>query len=166
MKVTTDTPDMLIIDDRPILMAIMLTVFILTFVGAGLAIVMSGEWLGLLFGLMGGGLGFAAFAVFVRRVQVVFYRPEGWIEIRKRSIFGMKTVRHNLTEIARAEIEKTRSTSSGSSSSGSMLYRIALVIETGQSKGRHPVTEAYSSGSGHQRCAEAINRWLGATRAR
>lgn len=154
MKVTTDTPDLLIVEDRPVILAIALTAFILIFIGAGIAVVMAGEWWGLIFLLGGGGFGFAAFWAFVRRVQVVFHRPEGYVEFRRRNIFGGSRVRHALAEVDRAEVEESRSSDSGPT------YRVVLVFERGQSAGRHPVTLAYSSGSGHQRAAEAINDWL------
>lgn len=155
MKVTTNTPDLLVIDDRPLFIAIMLILFILVFVGIGLFLVSEGVWAGAIFGLVGGGLGFTGYALFVRRVQVVFHRPEGWVEIRRKSVFASQKVRHALSEISRAEIEASRS------SEGTATYRVALVIETGQTAGHHPVTEAYSNGAGHDRCAVAINAWLG-----
>lgn len=159
MKVTTDTPDLLIVDDRPLLIGIALGLFILLFVGVGLAITLSGEPVGLIFAFIGGGLGFGAFWAFVRRVQVVFHLPDHYVEFRRRNLFGGTNVRHDLGEIDRAEIEQTRS------SEGGTLYRVVLVIEQGQSTGRHPVTLAFSNGSSHHRIAEAINRWLDAARA-
>jgi len=158
LKITADTPELLILDDKPLFLGVMLIVFILVFVGAAAMIVMSGEPWGILFGLFGGGMGLAAFAVFVRRVQVVFHRPEGYVEFRRRNIFGGSRVRHRLEEIARAELEESRS------DDGGPLWRVVLVIEEGQSVGRHPVTLAYTNGRGHQRAAEAINRWLDAAR--
>lgn len=162
MKVTTDTPDLLIVEDRPILLGLMLVLFIFVFVWIGLHLAFSGEPFGplfaLLFTLFGGGAGVAAFVVFVRRVQVVFDRPEGYVEIRRRNALGGGRVRHALAEIDRAILEKTRS-------SGSTTWRVALVIEAGQSVGHHPLTFVYSNGSGHRRVADAINRWLAAARA-
>ncbi len=158
MKVTTDTTDLLIVENRPVLLAIALTLFILVFVAVGLTVTMAGEWWGILFALFGGGIGFAAFWAFVRRVQVVFHRPEAYVEFRRRTLFGGSRVRHGLAEIDRAEIEESRSSDSGPT------YRVVLVIDRGQSVGRHPVTLAYSSGSSHTRVAAAINAWLEAGR--
>ena len=158
MKITTDTPDLLIVESRPVLLAIGLTLFILVFVAVGVGLMMAGEWWGILFALGGGGMGFLAFWGFVRRVQVVFHRPGAYVEFRRRNIFGGSTVRHNLAEIGRAEVEESRSSDSGPT------YRVALVVERGQSAGRHPLTLAYSSGSAHRRAAEAINAWLEAGR--
>lgn len=154
MKVTTHTPDLLIVEDRPVALALALIVFILMFVGAGLVMMLSGLWWGLLFALGGGGIGFVAFWAFVRRVQLVFHRPAGWVELRRRNLFGGSRVRHTLAEIDRAVIEESESSENGTT------YRVALVIDHGQSAGRHPVTLAYSSGDGHHRAAETINTWL------
>ena len=158
MKVTTETPDMLIVDNRPVWLAFGLMALILIFVAVGLAMMIAGEWWGIIFALGGGGIGFIAFWAFVRRVQVVFHRPEAYVEIRRRNLFGGSTVRHALAEILRAEVEESRSSDSGPT------YRVVLVIERGQSAGRHPVTLAYSSGSAHHRAAKAINAWLEASR--
>ncbi len=154
MRVTTNTPDLLVVENRPIFLALGLMLFILVFVAIGLGLMLAGEWWGLLFALVGGGIGFVAFWGFVRRVQVVFHRPDAYVEMRRRNIFRGSRVRHALAEIDRAEIEESHSSDSGPT------YRVVLVIERGQSTGRHPVTLAYSSGSGHHRAAEAINAWL------
>ncbi len=158
MKVTTDTPDLLIVEDRPFILAVALTLFILVFVAVGFTVMMSGEWWGIIFALVGGGVGFGAFWGFVRRVQVVFHRPGAYVEFRRRNIFGGARVRHGLAEIGRAEVEESRSSDSGST------YRVVLVVDRGQSAGRHPVTLAYSSGRAHHRVAQAINAWLEAGR--
>lgn len=153
MKVTTDTPDLLIVEDRPILLAIGLIVFILIFVAVGLSMLGEGDWKGLLFSLLGGGMGLLAFWAFVRRVQVVFNRPRNYVEFRRRNIFNASKVRHALNEIDRAVVEE-------STGKDGPTYRVALVIGGGQSAGRHPVTLAYSSGSAHRRVADRINAWL------
>ena len=159
MKVDTDTTDLLVIEDKPVILGLMLIVFILVFVGIGLWLMLSGEIWGLLFAAIGGGLGFAAFFAFVRRVQVVFQRPEGYVEFRRRNLFGASRKRYALTEIDRAEIEESRSAEGGST------WRVVLVIGQGQNVGRHPITLAFTNSSGHRRAAEAINRWLDAARA-
>lgn len=159
MKVTTDTPDLLIVEDKPVILGLMLIVFILVFIGIGLWLMLSGEISGLLFATIGGGLGFAAFFAFVRRVQVVFQRPAGYVEFRRRNLFGASRKRYALTEIDRAETEESRSAEGGST------WRVVLVIGQGQNVGHHPITLVYTNSSGHRRTAEAINRWLDAARA-
>ena len=157
MKISTDTPDLLIIEDRPILLGLGLIVFILIFVGIGVGLMLAGEGLGILFALIGGGLGFLAFWAFVPRVQLVFHRPEGWVEFRRKNLFGGSRERIGLAEISRAEIE----TSNGSE--GGATYRVVLVVDRGQNVGRHPVTLAYSSGASHHMIEAKINQWLGKT---
>ncbi len=158
MKITTDTPDLLIVEDRPILLGLGLIVFIMIFVGVGIGLMLAGEGWGIVFALLGGGLGLLAFWAFVRRVQVVFHRPDDWVEFRRKNLFGGARVRHKLSDIGRAEIE----TSHGSE--GGVTYRVVLVFDRGQSVGRHPVTLAYSSGSSHHLVEAKINDWLGKTR--
>lgn len=158
MKITTDTPELLIVDDKPIILGIALTVFILIFAGIGLGLMFSGEWWGLVFLVVGGGLGLGAFWAFVRRVQVVFHRPDGYVEFRRRNIFSGSTLRFELAEISRAEIEESRSNEGGAT------WRVVLVIDEGQNVGRYPITLAYSNGGGHHRAADAINDWLSAGR--
>ncbi|WP_138421652.1 hypothetical protein [Maritimibacter alexandrii] len=156
MKVITHTPDLLIVEDRPVFIAIMLIVFTLVFLGAGLGILAAGEWWGLIFAGLGGGMGLLFFAIFVRRVQVVFHRPDRYVEFRRKNVFRALKVRHDLRDVSRAIVERNRS------SEGGTTYRVTLVFDTGESAGLHPITFAYSSGSGHANAARAINEWLGA----
>ncbi|RME18603.1 MAG: hypothetical protein D6801_01080 [Alphaproteobacteria bacterium] len=159
MKITADTPDLLMVEDRPIFIGVLLAFSILATTAIGLARLSAGDLLGLAFLGIGSGIGLAAFYAFVRRVQVVFNRPEGYVEIRRRTLFGGSRVRHRLGEISRAVLQETRS------QKGGRMWRVALVIDAGQSAGTHPITLAYSNGDGHRRAAEAINRWLEGARA-
>ncbi|KAA0917660.1 hypothetical protein FLO80_06405 [Aquicoccus porphyridii] len=153
MKIKTDTPDLLIVDDTPWLTGVMLIVFILVFVGVGLGLILEGIWHGLIFLVVGGGMGAVAFVLFVRRVQVVFYRPEGWVEIRRANALRHSRVRHTIDEISRAVVEQ-------SAGKNGTLYRVVLEIDHGQSAGRHPLSLAYSNIGDHRGVAHAINDWL------
>lgn len=154
MKITTNTCDLLIIDDRPVQIAF---ITILVFIGVlaqGLHMALAGEKTGLLLILLSLAFGIFVLPEKMQRQQVVFHRPEGWIELRKRSLRGMTKVRHQLGEIDRASVEDRPASRSGRE------YRVVLVIEEGQSVGRHPVTNFYSDKASNHRCVEAINRWL------
>lgn len=160
MKVTRNRPDQLILADTPWFIGIMLIIFILAFVGPGLALASTGGEgiiFGLIFALGGGGLGFGAFCAFVRRVQIIFDRPGNRIVIQRQSVFGRETVEHTLANLSHAEVERTTSTREDRSQT---LYRPVLVLDNGMSEGRHPIVEAYSSGSGARQLAEAVNAWL------
>lgn len=154
MKIKTDTSEMLILDETPWLIGAMLIVFVLIFVGVGLGLILDGIWQGLIFLLGGGGMGAVAFFLFVRRVQVVFYRPEGWVEIRRANVLRHSRVRHTIGEISRAIVEQ-------SAGKNGPLYRVVLEIDHGQSAGRHPLSLAYSSVGDHHAVADAVNDWLG-----
>jgi len=160
MKVTRTTPDQLILSNTPWLIGLMLVVFILCFVGAGLFMATEGGegvLFGLFFALCGGGLGFGAFCVFVRRVQVILDRRTNSIVIRRQSVFGYDTVEHDLSNLSHAEVETTTSSRKGTSSK---MHRPVLIRDKGMSAGRHPIVEAYVSGGGAQRMVDAVNGWL------
>lgn len=158
MKITRDTPDQLIVEDRPWLFALMIIVFTLIFLAAGLMIMAAGDLMGLFFALVGGGMGLLAFWAFVRRVQVVFHRPDGYVELRRKSIFRQTRVRHDLSEVSQAIVQQTSGGDSGT------LLRVSLVIPSGQSAGTHPLTNAYSNIGNHRGICRRINEWLYADR--
>ncbi|WP_298849497.1 hypothetical protein [uncultured Ruegeria sp.] len=160
MKVKRNTPNQLIIADTPWFIGIMLIIFILAFVGPGIFLMSTGGegiWFGLIFALGGGGLGFGAFCAFARRVQIILDRNKDSILIRRQSVFGYEAVEHKLSNLSHADVE---STTSRSDKGTSTLYRPVLVLEKGMSAGRHPIVEAFSSGAGSHRLAEAVNDWL------
>ena len=156
MKITRNTPDQLIVANVPWVLGTAMILFILIFVGTGLGLVFSGEWFGIFFALIGGGLGFAAFAAFVQRVQVIFDVTSDAIIMRRRSVFGYQQVQHKLSDLEAAELEET------TGSKGGRMYRPVLVLKSGMSKGRHPVIESYTNTRGPRRMVEAINSWLAA----
>ncbi|MGI9368922.1 MAG: hypothetical protein ACR2O2_08795 [Ruegeria sp.] len=160
MKVSRNTSNQLILADTPWFIGIMLVFFILAFVGPGILLMSTGGeniWFGLIFALGGGGLGFGAFCVFVRRVQVILDRGKDRVLIRRQSVFGYEAVEHVLSNLSHAELESTISTREGRTTT---LYRPVLVLDKGMSAGRHPIVEAYSSGSGSARLVDTVNAWL------
>jgi len=154
MKATRNTPEQLIIADTPWLIGVLMIGFILIFVAIGLLLMSDGVWAGLAFALVGGGLGFGAFAAFVRRVQVILDRPSDTITLRARSLLGFTEVTHSLSNLSRAVLETT------TSSKGSTLYRPTLILDKGMSTGAHPVVNAYTNTTGPRRTVDAINTWL------
>ena len=160
MKVTRNTSDQLILADTPWFIGVMLIIFILAFVGPGILLMSTGGeniWFGLIFALGGGGLGFGAFCVFVRRVQVILDRGKDRILIRRQSVFGYDSVAHILSNLSHAELERTTSTREGRTST---LYRPVLILDKGMSAGRHPIVDAFSNGRGSHRLVDAVNEWL------
>ena len=113
MRVTRNHPDQLILSDTPWFIAIMLSLFILVFVGVGVALVLDGIWAGLIFALGGGGIGAVVFVAFVRRVQVIFDVSSDTITIRRRSVLGYSEVQHKLSNCSGAVLEHTASSKGG-----------------------------------------------------
>lgn len=151
MKITTDTPDLLIVEQRSWLLGLGFGAGLLLLVGLTMTQAAAGAYAEAL------GLGLASlmlavfFALFVRREQVVFYRTDGWIELRSRTMYGgTRRVRHGLDEVERAVL---------ASSDGGETHRIELVIPVGQSTGQHPLTAIYTNAN-HTPTLERINAWL------
>ena len=158
MKVTRNTPRQLIVEDMPWLIAIMLVFFIMAFVGPGILMMMDGVWQAIFFALAGGGMGVAALAVFVRRVQVILNLDEDTVTMRERSLFGYKQIVHQLSNLKEARLETTRGKEGGT------LYRPVLILDEGMSAGTHPIIESYTNTGGPKRLVDAINDWLKETR--
>ena len=122
MKITRNTPDQLILAYVPWVMSILLSIFILIFVGVGMSMVFNGELIGLLFTVLGGGIGGICFISFVRRVQVIFDRPNQTFTLRRRTVFGYKEKTRALGDVDEAIIEHT------TNSDGKRLDRPTVVL--------------------------------------
>lgn len=157
MKISRNTPEQLIVGENPVWVAVMLVVMALIFFGIGLAITLSGEWLGLAF-VAGSLLPFSFLFIFVRRVQLIFEAAKGTLTIQRKNMRRATKVVHDLKDVQSAELETSRG-------DNSTLYRVTMVL-TGQSAGHHPITNAYSNVCNHQGVANAINAWLDSYRAR
>ncbi len=151
MKVTRNTSARLIVEDRPLLISIMLgALFLGTASGAFFAL-LAREWMVAAFFTF-----FTAFValflyVFVRRVQVIFDRLNNTITFRSRNFGGYTEVVHSLGDLSHAIKE------------GYDTARCVLVFDKGMSEGHHPVTEYSTSGPAPQRITDAINAWLKTT---
>jgi len=153
MKIARNIPEQLILDYTPWLMSLGMLVFTMVFVFIGMGVVLSGDMFGLIFVLGGGGVGFAVFAVFAQRVQIILDRASNVLTLRRRSLFGYHQEEHSLSDVSHAILETTRS------SKGSTLYRPSLVL-TGMSAGTHPIVKAYGNGRSPSRTVQIINEWL------
>lgn len=158
MQVRETTPQRLILEDRPLVLGIILALAILFPLLLALATFRDAPWLGFAMALMAALFG-AAFVAFVRRVIVILDRDAGAVVIRTKSVLGQSEATHPLAAISHASVETTvsRSTSSnGRRSTTSQTHRTVLHIGDKVV----PLTEVYSSGDGAERIAGAINDWL------
>ncbi|MEQ8897203.1 MAG: hypothetical protein RID23_08930 [Roseovarius sp.] len=160
MKIRRNTPDMLVAERVPLLLAMAMFVFVMAFVTPGVMLIFAGEWLGLAFGTLGGGLGVAAMCVFVERLQIILDAAGQTATIRRRTMLGHREVILPLVELVRATTESTQS----SGKTRQRLFRPTLVLDDGTGETLHPITDVFSSGTGAARLVAAINDWLATSR--
>lgn len=156
MKVTRDTTDQLILENNPIVIAILISCFALIFVAAGLFLMSEQFWFGLLFTISGVAIGIVFNMAFSRRTQLILDRPSNHIELRRKSMLGYKKQTWELNYLDRAIVQSSRT-------DNTTTYRAAMVFSDGMDAGTHPITIVYSSGGGAERASNAINNWLAAS---
>jgi hypothetical protein len=91
------------------------------------------------------------FAIFVRQEAVVLDRAAGEVIVRRSTIFGVTEKRHPLEGLRKAEAEED------TGHSKRRLTRPVLVYRTGP---KVALSEIFSSGTGAETTAKAINDWL------
>jgi len=154
MKIIRNTPQQLIVANKPWLIGIALILFILAFVGAGLLTAIEEPMFGIPFALFGGGIGAACFVAFVRRVQVIFDCSSNLITIRKQSLYAYSEDTHPLSQLNKAVLETT--VSSMNNGNASTMYRPSLDI----GGTLHPMVTSYTNTRGPARLVNAVNKWL------
>lgn len=155
MKVTRNNPEHFVLDHVPWVLSVVLTLFTLIFAGVGLGMLLSGDMFGVMFLVVGGGLGVACMAVFIERIQLILDRNAGQVRLRKQSLFGYSEDKRELAGLHGAIVETSRD------SSGRETFRPALVVDTLAGPEAWPVSQVFSSGRGARKAVEAINAWLG-----
>jgi hypothetical protein len=155
MKIVRNTPEQLILRSIPLVIAIMLSAFLLAVIAFGLNALFAGDRSGAFWGLIALPLFLGLFLViFVRRDEVILDRSRNLLELRHSTFRGRTRVQHELRHLERARLESHESHKNGKT------YRIALILNGGMDEGIHPVTPVYTSGNGAKRGVEAINTWL------
>lgn len=160
MRIVQDTPNLLVIEDRPVVLGTVLGAMVVMLLGLAFLTFAAEPWLAL-----GGSLGAAllgvAFAAFVRRVFVAFDRAAGSVVIRSASIFGQTEEQLPLSEIIEAMVDTTASLDSpGSKNRNTQTHRPVLRLKGGRLN--QPLTKVFSGGKGAAKIVDAINRWLAA----
>lgn len=156
MKVVSQSSEKLILANKPWLLGLGMILFVLIFVGIGLRMMMTTDevFAGIMFALIGGGLGTIAFVAFVRRTQVILDAASDTITIRARSMLGFSERQHTLSDIDCAFLEAPKN----SDSKG--MYRPTLLMKPGITPPKVPILQVYTSGRGPKNATEAINDWL------
>ncbi len=165
MKITTNSPDLLIIEEIPWFIALMLGLFTLLSAAIGLLVLSQTLVGGLVFLIVGGGMGLAAIGVFVERLHLILDARADTVILRSRTIFRHHEDVFPLADLRGATGESTMSSrdTDDPNRPRRRLHRPSLVLADGREGGGqvlHPITEIYDSGRGAATTVRAINDWL------
>ena len=155
MKVTRNTRDQLIVANVPWLLSLGLIGFTLIFLAIGMSVVMSGQLMGFMFIVIGGGVGLFMLAVMARRTQVIFDRSTGTVTMRSRSVTGYTQTHRALDHLVRAEMQTTRGKNGD-------MHRPALVFARRGAETAEPLIALYTNFGNTGRIVAEINAWLDA----
>ena len=156
MKVIHRSDTILVLEDRPWLLGLLLILFALVFAFGGMAMMADGKPLGgAFFGLFGAGIPLLIAALMVRRVRVSLDRSTGQIKRIERSVRGLTRVTHALDRLQEAKVAISHD-------SDGNTYRTELRL-TGPEE-TVPFTSYYTSGPKPEAMAQAVNDWLTAAR--
>lgn len=153
MKIIHETPQMLILENRPVWLALFISVFGLIFFAIGMASAQQSMALGMIFMAGGLGIGIGFNMIFVRRTQLTLDATRGMVELRRRGWLGDSQMTWDLQYLDHAITETSYSKDTDT-------HRAAIVISGGMDAGTHPLTIVFSNGQGANRAKDAINRWL------
>lgn len=152
MKVLHRSDTLLVLEDRPWFLGIMLIVMALVFVFGGLAMMGEGLLLGgAAFALFGGGIPVLIAALMVQRVRLTLDRSTGQLTRTMRSVRGLSTESHPLGRLRTATVGV-------SSDSDGSTYRTELQLTDPPQT--VPFTSYYTSGKKPETMARAVNDWL------
>jgi hypothetical protein len=152
MKVLHQSETMLMLEDRPWLIGILMIVMALVFAFGAMALIAAGEVLGgLLMGLIGVGVPVLIGALMVQRVRLTLDRQTGQITRTRRSVLGLTQQTYPLHRLKGAQVGV-------STDSDGSTYRMELCLADPPET--VPFTTYYTSGQRPERMAEAVESWL------
>jgi hypothetical protein len=158
MKVLHHSETLLVLENRPWFLGILLIVMALAFAFGGLAMMGEGMVLGgAFFALFGAGIPILIAALMVRRVRLTFDRSTGLLTRTMRSVRGLAQESHALDRLKAAMVAVSHD-SDGST------YRTELQLTDPDQT--VPFTSYYTSGRKPEVMAQAVNDWLAGPTAR
>jgi hypothetical protein len=153
MKIIHRTEKLLMIEDQPWFIGIMMIVMALVFAFGGTALLASGELFGgLMMFLVGVGVPVLIGALMVQRVRLTFDRSAGTVTRTRRSVLGLTQTTHALNRLDRARVGV-------STDSDGTTYRMELDLRDPPEM--LPFTTYHTSGRRPEEMARAVNDWLG-----
>ena len=153
MKVTSDTDAQLVLEDKPWVLGVGVTLAAVMALGWVLFNLVAGDFAGAALAAFILALCLAAFVAFVRRIIVFMDRASGRITVRVASVFGVKETGAALADVARAEVD----TRHAKRSKEQDTHRPILRLKAGNV---FVLSEIYISGRGADSLVAHINGWL------
>ena len=152
MKVIHRSDTILIIEDRPWFIGILMIGMALIFLFGGMALLSSGEILGgMMMILIGVGVPLTIGALMVQRVRLTFDRQTGQVTRTRRSVRGLSRETCPLDRLVDARV-------GASIDSDGTTYRMELRLKDPAQT--LPFTSYYTSGGGPDAMARTVNDWL------
>ena len=158
MKIVRNTPDLLVLEERPILVILILLGFTIGLAWGAIGLWGEGERVvSVIMGLMSVLIAIVLTTTF-RRVRLFLDAQADTFSVRTADRHGVRTVSYPLHHLDRALMETSNS------GDGGPTHRVTYILRSGMDVGRHPVTSYFTGGDGPRRAVDAINAWLAAHR--
>jgi hypothetical protein len=152
MKVIHRSDSLLMLEDQPWLIGILMIGMALIFLIGSMALLSSGEIFGgSMMGLIGVGVPLLIGALMVQRVRLTFDRQSGQITRTRRSVLGLTQQTYPLDRLVEARVD-------ASSDSDGTTYRMELRFR--DPADNLPFTTYHTSGRKPDQMARAVNDWL------
>ena len=152
MKVIHRSDQLLVIEDRPWFIGVLMILMALVFLFGGMKLFAAGEAFGgLMMVLLGGGVPLGIGALMVRRVRLTFDRDAGTLTRVSRSVRGLTQDSYALDRLERAELAV-------STDSDGTTYRTELRLKAPLET--VPFTTYYTNGRKPRLMVDAVNDWL------
>ncbi len=159
MRVSENSADRLILEERPWVFGIILIAAILGMCALALSSLMAGNIRDALGALVGIALLGLVFWGLVRRTFVIFDRASGSVTWREQSLTGLSETTHPLDSILRADTEESQTIRKRGHKP---TLRPVLCLGVGEGASSMPLHSHYTSGAGPGRTVETVNAWLAA----
>lgn len=152
MKVIHRSDTLLMLEDRPWLIGILMIGMALIFLFGSMALMSAGETFGgVMMGLIGVGVPVLIGALMVQRVRLSFDRQAGQVTRTRRSVLGLSRETYPLDRLVEARVGASRG-------SDGTTYRMELrLADPTQTV---PFTSYHTSGRKPDQMAQAVNDWL------
>ena len=152
MKVIHRSDQLLVIEDRPWFIGLLMIAMALVFLFGGMKLFAAGEAFGgLMMLVLGAGVPLLLAALMVRRVRLTFDRAAGTVTRVSRSVRGLTHDRYALDRLELAQLGV-------STDSDGTTYRTELRLRAPLET--VPFTTYYTSGRKPRQMVDAVNDWL------